>query len=186
MGRPTKEQVAARGVAKLASQGATLQEVKDVAVAGPQTNTTSTQSTENTLVSALVQAIQATKPIEKKTVATFKSRNAFQPKNGEPRAKLKRKSYQHGILLNKDGKEVITNEEIELFNKLRPGTFCDGDITVVRRRDKGVDIDYKIRTASQRLKLINKHGLRNFKEIMARCIEESENPTLYKKPEDDE
>ena len=182
MARPTKEQVAAREAAKLAQT-----ETTQVEVAGPQVNTAPAQSVENTLVGALVQAIQATKPIEKKTVATFKSRNAFQPKNGEPRAKLKRKSYQHGILLNKDGgKEVLTNEEIELFNKLRPGTFCDGDITVTRRRDKGIDIDYKIRTASQRLKLINKHGLRNFKEILTRCIEEAENPSSYKQSEDDE
>ncbi len=145
-----------------------------------------TQDASHQLVSALIQAIQATKPIEKKTVASFKSRGAFNP-DGSPRPKLKRKSYHHGVLLNKDnGKEVLTNEEIELFNKIRPGVYCDGDIKVIRRRDRGIDIDYPIKTASQRMKIINNHGIRSFKELLERLILEAENPQNYKKVEDDD
>ena len=179
MARPTKAQVEAREAAKLANQVST--EVKETPIAQAPTQA----SAENALVSALIQAIQMTKPVEKKNAGTFKSRNAFQPKEG-PRAKLKRKSYQHGILLNRDnGRELLSNEEIELFNKIRPGSYCDGDIKVTRRRDKGIDVDYKIRTASQRLNLINKHGLRSFKEILARIVEEGENPSQYKKADED-
>lgn len=152
-----------------------------------QANPEVTQDAVSQLINALVSAIQLTKPVEKKTFATFKSRTAFTPKNGEPRAKLKRKSYHHGILQNRDGgRELLSNEEIELFNKIRPGTYCDGHVTVTRRRDRGVDVDYPVKTASQRLQLVNKYGIRNFKELLERIVAEGENPKAYARPEDDD
>jgi hypothetical protein len=134
------------------------------------------------LAQALVQAINATKGPEKKTAITRKPGNPWMPKDGSSKLKLKRKVYQHSLMVDPD---MSTNEEIELMNQLRPGLFCDGHVKVVRRRDKGIDIDYPIKTASQRLKLVNQFGIRNFKELLERCIDESKNPQTFHTEDDD-
>ena len=132
------------------------------------------------LAQALVAAIESTKPVSKKTVVTRTKNTPWTPKDGSPRLKLKRKMYHHGIpIINK-----VTNAEIELLNKVRPGVFCDGHVVVRKRKDKGLDIDYPVRTASQRLKLVNMFGLRNFQELLQRLVDEAGNPVKYKAPED--
>lgn len=128
------------------------------------------------LVAALVEAIKQTKPIEKKNAANRVARTSWTPKDGSPKLKLKRKMYQHGMAIDAD---MVTNEQITLLNALKPGRFLDGWVKVIRRRDKGIDIDYAIKTASQRLKLVNAFGIRNFDELLERCIEEASNPTKY-------
>ena len=129
------------------------------------------------LAQAIVQAIQASQPVAKKTISTRIQNNPWTPKDGSPKLKLKRKSYHHGIFLgDKDGAGRINNEEIDLLNRLIPGTYCEGYVKVVRRRDKGIDIDYPIKTASQRLRLVNQFGIRSFSELLQRCITESEQP----------
>lgn len=125
------------------------------------------------LAAALVQAINAAKPVEKKTFATRKAKTPWTPKDGAPKLKLKRAAHQHGVELNPD---ILSNEEIALFNKLRPGRFLDGFVTVTRRRDRGIDIDYPVKTAAQRLKLSNVFGIRDLTELLTRCIDEAENP----------
>ena len=136
------------------------------------------QSPHNELVNALVTAIEATKPQQKKTVTTRKRQTPWTPQEGEPQLKLKRKMYHHGLLIG----SRISNEEIALLNKVRPGLYCDGHVVVRRRKDKGVDIDYPIRTAAQKLKLVNMFGIRNFKELLEYIVREAEAP---KKPEFD-
>ena len=131
------------------------------------------------LANALADALQAIKPKDKVTARTRIARTPWSPKDGSPRLKLRRKMYHHGTPLE----NRISNEEIELLNQIRPGTYCGGWIEVIRRKDKGLNIDYKVRTASQRLKLINDFGIRNFKELLERLIHEADNPTLYKIPD---
>ena len=148
--------------------------------------TTPTTTPEQALVSALVQAIQQTKPVEKKNPFTRKRNTPWSPKNGEARLRLKRKTYHHGQLLNVgDNEPNLYNSEIALLNQLRPGIYMDGDVRVIRRRDKGIDIDYKVRTAADRLKLVNKHGIRSFEELLTRILDEAENPVKYKEDEDE-
>lgn len=125
------------------------------------------------LASALVAAINAAKPVEKKNAFNRKVLTPWTPKDGSPKLKSKRKIYQHGLLVDPD---KLDNEEIDLYNQIRPGTFLDGYVKVIRRRDKGIDIDYPVKTASQRLRLVNQFGIRNLKELLARCIEEAANP----------
>lgn len=133
------------------------------------------------LSNALADALAAIKPKERITPANRKPLTPWTPKDGEPRAKLKRKMYHHGQpLINR-----IFNEEIELLNKIKPGVYCDGWVKVIRRKDKGIDIDYKVRTASQRLRLVNEWGIRNFKELLERIILEQENPAKYKVADDE-
>lgn len=128
------------------------------------------------LVAALVEAIKQTKPIEKKTASNRVPRTSWTPTDGSPKIKLKRKMYQHGMNLDSD---MLTNNQVTLLNNLKPGRFLDGWVKVIRRRDKGIDIDYAIKTASQRLKLVNTFGIRNFDELLERCIEEASNPAKY-------
>ena len=125
------------------------------------------------LAAALVQAINAAKPIEKKTFATRKPRTPWTPKDGEAKVKLKRAAFQHGMEIDEDR---LSSEEITLFNKLRPGRFLDGTVTVTRRRDRGIDVSYPVKTAAQRLKLVNNFGIRNLSELLTLCIQEAQNP----------
>lgn len=125
------------------------------------------------LAAALVQAINATKPVEKKTFATRKAKTPWTPKDGTPKVKLKRAAFQHGMEVDPD---KLSNEEIALYNQLRPGRFLDGVVTVTRRRDRGIDVSYPVKTAAQRLKLVNLFGIRNLGELLSMCVNEAVNP----------
>jgi len=135
---------------------------------------------QQALADAFVNAIERTRPPEKKTVATRKKQTPWTPKDGTPKLKMKRKFYHHGIPLG----ENVSNEEIALLNQVKPGHYCEGYIRVTLRKDRGIDIDHPVRTASQRLKLVNTYGIRSFSELLQRVIDEKANPTKYRKPED--
>lgn len=132
------------------------------------------------LAKALVAAIEVAKPVQKKTPFNRKKGTPWTPKDGSPKLKLKRKTYHHGL----EVENKLSNEEIALLNKIKPGSYCDGWVKVVRRKDKGINIDYPIKTSSQRLKLVNQFGIRNFEELLRRIIEEQTNPELYKPAEE--
>lgn len=133
------------------------------------------------LIQALVSAIETTRPTVKKTPNTRTAKTPWTNKDGSPKSKLKRKAHQHGIILDPD---MLTNEQIDLFNKLRPGVFLEGHVKVVRRKDRGIDIDYPVKTAAQRLRLVNQFGIRDLNELLQRCIAESENPKDYILPDE--
>ena len=123
------------------------------------------------LANAIVTAIEHARP-QKKNAATYKRNTPWTPKNGEPQLKLKRKTYHHSIPVI--GK--LTNQEITLFNQIRPGVYMDGKVKVIRRKDRGIDLDYSVRTAAQRLQLINKYGTRNLADLLEKIVEEQERP----------
>lgn len=129
--------------------------------------------THSELANALVQAIEAAKPPAKKNPFNRTKRTPWTPKDASPKLKLKRKVYHHGVLVDA---ERANNEEIDLMNKIRPGSYCDGFVQVIRRRDKGLNIDYSIKTASQKLRLVNQFGIRNFKELLEYLIDEASRP----------
>ena len=132
------------------------------------------------LAQALVQAIETSRP-KRITAANRKQKGTpWTPKDGSPKLKLKRKIYHHGL----EVENRLTNEEIALLNRIKPGSYCDGWVVVQPRKDKGYNVDYKIRTAAQRLKLVNSFGIRNFKELLERIVDEQTNPLNYKAPED--
>lgn len=140
--------------------------------AEPQSNPTSE------LAKALVEAIRSTQPPPKVTEFTKPSGGAFAPKKGEVKPRLKRKSYHHGLLLGdpKEASNRLTPEEITLFNQLKPGAYCNGFVQVTRRRDKGIDIDYPLKTAAQRLRLVNEFGIGSFAALLQRCVNEAAQP----------
>ena len=141
------------------------------------------EEAKETLAAALIQAIESTRPPSKKTISNRKAGDPWQPKDGSPKLKLKRKMFHHTVELSAN---QLFNEEITLLNKLKPGLYCDGFVRVFRRRDGGLDIDYPIRTASQRLRLLNQYGIRNFQEFLSRMVDEIQHPEKYKKTEEDD
>lgn len=135
---------------------------------------------QQALADAFVNAIERTRPPTKVTVATRKSKTPWTPEDGSPKLKMKRVFYHHGLAVG----ENVSNEEIALLNQVKPGHYCEGYVRVTLRKDRGIDIDYPVRTASQRLRLVNGYGIRSFAELLQRIIDEKANPTKYRKAED--
>ena len=125
------------------------------------------------LVNALVEAIQLTKPAEKKNIFTRKVKTPWTPPDGEPRLKFKRKITLHGIPLDEERED---NRTIAELNKVRPGVYLDGFVQVTRRRDKGVDIDYPFRSAQDRMKLASRFGITSLEQLAARLNTEAAKP----------
>lgn len=146
-----------------------------------QTQAANTSAQE--LVQALVQAIQLTKPIEKKTAVSRKPGDPWQPKDGSKKLKLKRKVYQHGIMIDPD---LCDNETIDALNRLKPGRYMEGFVKVYKRKDQGIEIEYPIRTASQKMKLVSQYGVRSLKDFCDRCIAEATDPAKFTKLEDED
>lgn len=139
------------------------------------------ETSADALVKALVQAIQLTKPIEKKNAVNRKPGSPWDMKDGSKKPKLKRKMYQHGILIDPD---ILFPAEIELLNKVKVGRFLGNWVKIFRRKDHGIDIDYPVKTASQRMK---SSGLfRSLSELAEKCIEEAANPVKDTSYGDDE
>lgn len=150
-------------------------------MARPKTVSTESAAQEPSKVSASVselaqafrEAFEASKPRQKKTVADRVEKSPWSRPDGSPKAKLKRLIYQHGIPISD---KFLTHEQILLCNKIRPGVYLDGFVRVIRRRDKGLDIDYPIRTKAQQLKLVSSFGIRTFTELLETLIHEAEHP----------
>ena len=138
-----------------------------------QESTVSDAVSASQLAEAIREAIQAGKPEARKTIANRVKNTPWTPPPGVSKLKLKRKFSQHGYPITE---KFLTNAQIDLANKLRPGAYCDGWVKVTRRRDKGIDIDYPVKTAAQHLKLVNSFGIRSLDELLQRCINEAASP----------
>lgn len=128
------------------------------------------------LGTVFADAIQKNRPVEKKNAANRRPNTPYTPKDGSPKLKLKRKAHQHGIPLDPD---LLTNAQIDLFNKLKPGRFLDNWVLVTRRKDRGMDITYPVKTASQRMKLSSQFGIAGpdgLNKLLQMCIDEAANP----------
>jgi len=154
---------------------------RDMEIEGPiRSTSTSTQE----LANALTLALKAAQPPSKKTVATRTKLTPWTPTDGSPKiTKFKRPMYHHGI-------EIIakrtSNENCLLLDKLKPGTYCDGFVKVIKRRDGGLDIDYLVRTNAQRLRLLNQLRINTFGELIQRLLDERANPAKYYPADDDD
>lgn len=129
------------------------------------------------LAAALVQAIEQTRPTPKKTPFNRTINTPWTPKDGSKKLKLRKKVYQHGMPIDE---EIVSNAEIEQLNRLKPGTFLGGAVKVLRRKDRGLDINYPVKTSAQRLKIANLVGTNGLAALVARLVEEAENPAKYK------
>jgi len=135
------------------------------------------------LATALITAINSTKTPEKKTPFNRKRGGPWESKDGKPKPKLRRVMYQHGILMEENN---LSSEEIELLNKIKAGSYCGGQVKVIKRRDRSLDVDYAIRTSSQRLKLLSLMGGRGLVGLLERILSEAADPTKFKGPDEDD
>jgi len=136
------------------------------------------------IAKATTAAIQAAKPIEKKTIESRKKNTPWTPKDGSPRLKLKRKIFQHSLPVYD---KFLKNEDIALCNQLRPGVYGDGWFTVTRRRDKGLNIDYPIKTQAQRVKTATVYRINTFNDLVKLLVDEGNNPKKKEfNPEEDD
>ena len=125
------------------------------------------------LTTALTKAFESAKPKVVQTAHGRIAKTPWTPPEGTPRSQFKRKSYHHGRAILESR---VSNEEIDLMNKLKPGRYLSNLVTVTRRKDKGIDIDYRIRTNSDRLKLVNAHGIISFTDLLSKVIAEQSIP----------
>lgn len=122
------------------------------------------------LANALVQAINLTKPKAKKQPGVdYDPKNPWSPKPGEPRSKLKRKAFFHGMAQG----DQWANSTIDLFNQLRPGTYINGIVKITRRRDKGINIDWAFKSPEQRMRVLMAGGFTHIDQILQACITEA-------------
>jgi hypothetical protein len=135
------------------------------------------------LANALITAIESTKAPAKKTSFNRTKKGPWEAKEGKVKPKLRRGMYQHGIELTEGN---LHPQEIELLNQVKAGTFCQGFVKVIKRKDRSLDIDYPVKTASQRLRLVNTFGVRNFSELLQRLVDEANDPRKFKGPDDDD
>ena len=139
-------------------------------------------SAHQELANALITAIEATRPPAKKTTANRVRGGPWEPKDGTKKPKLKRKMFQHGIDLSES---TLSSEEINLLNKIKPGSYLGGFVRVIKRKDRSLDVDYPVRTASQRLRLVNNWGIRSFSELLQRLIDEAAKPKSINDDDDE-
>ena len=129
------------------------------------------------LADAFMQAMNAVKPVEKKTIMTRKKLNPWTPKDGSAKIlEFRRPMYHHGIPIEA---KFTYNEACQLLDKIKVGTYCDKLVTVRKRKDGGLDIDYPIRTAAQRLKVLPYTAGRGFLGLLERIIAERADPKKY-------
>ncbi len=133
------------------------------------------------LAAATTAAIEEARP-RQKTVANRKKNTPWTPKDGSLKPKFKRKFYQHALPVKE---KMSSSEEIHLWNKLRPGTYMNGLVVVTKRSDKGLDLDYKIKNSSDRLKIANFVGASGLTPILKRCVEEAATPKPSNAPDPD-
>lgn len=149
---------------------------------GRKTGAVDNQVAIDQLAKALIIAIETTRPPQKKNPFNRKKGNPWLPKDGSPKPKLKRAWYQHGLEIDP---VKLYSEEIELFNQVKPGRYVGGLVVVTKRRDRGYDISWPVRTAAQRLRVINEAGA-TLPLILQRCIDEYNDPAKYRGPEEDD
>ena len=193
MGRPalTPEQKLAKLQAQIdalkAEHGLDVPTQEVLAVAAPQVAaapdaTAGFEILANAIAAATTRAITATKPVEKKTILNYKGDTPWH-KRDEVKLKLKRKMYQHGQLIDPD---MVSNEEIAIMNKLRPGRYFDGFVTVERRRDKGLNFTWPLKTPDQKMRLAMQYGAITIPQILSRCVEEAAAPKKDFVPDEDD
>lgn len=122
------------------------------------------------LAQALKEAIQETAPIQQVHISRYVAKTPFNPTGSKTRPKLR------GLFLQNGGRMVedrLTNDEITLLNKIRPGRYLDRRVEVIERTENGetsVEIRYSNASMEQRLELKNR--ARNLKEMLQGILDE--------------
>ena len=154
----------------------TTEELAAVKKARESTSTIESEiapESQQMLANALITAIESTRPPSKKTPFNRVKGGPWEPKDGSKKPKLRRTMLQHGVELNES---ILSSDEIHALNKVKAGKFGGNFFKVIKRRDGSIDIDYPIKTASQRLKLVNQFGIRSLEELCQFITNEAAKP----------
>ena len=68
---------------------------------------------------------------------------------------------------------------------MKPGHYCNGLVRVIKRKERAYDITWPVATVAQRLRVMNEAGS-TLNAILQRCIDEHNDPSRFKGPDDDE
>jgi hypothetical protein len=119
------------------------------------------------------EALKEMMPTKKVGFAAFKPKSSFNP-TGRKNRECKVIIYQNGYRIPV---HVMTEKEIELAPKLRPGAFIEKLVSIRREmggngEDDKVFISYNNKTVDQRM--ILKSHWRSLEELYEKCIAEGE------------
>lgn len=119
-----------------------------------------------TSMKAMVQENQANKQIPLKDI---KPVTPWNPEGKRSRLKPRGEIYQNGYLVNP---LMMTEEDIELCNKLKPGRYLDRTVTVARQRDGSLYIEYASARTDQRMDFYAKYP--TFTSLAAALVKDRE------------
>lgn len=112
-----------------------------------------------------------TSTIPQVPLARFKPVGPFNPEGKRPheKKKLKRQTFQNGFMVKE---AILTEAEIEGFNKLTPGRYGPDRKWVVRVvRGGGIELRFPNKTFEERMDF--KNVAKNIGECLAICIKEA-------------
>lgn len=117
-----------------------------------------------------IQTLADSQPVKRVPWAKFKTRSPFNP-TGNKKRKLLRRIYQNGYPVNI---KKLFDEEIAMFNKVEPGRYMGGLVTIVQVQTGGntdLHIVYANKSFDQRLALMS--SFRNLREMLSICLDEA-------------
>lgn len=137
-----------------------------------KTPLTSVAISTKDLAEAIVSATEQSSGVRRRIpFGQQKIRSPFNP-TGNRNRKLKKVFYQAGFRL---GVKTLTDAEIDLLHKLKPGLYIDNLVRVIERQGAGgemeVFINYSNSTADQRMALGSRIGGNPKKTGLQRMLE---------------
>jgi hypothetical protein len=129
------------------------------------------------LAQAIKLAVEETAPVKQVHVSQYRGKTPWNPtgKKAHERPKLRGEFYQNGQRMFEDR---LTEQEIGLLNKIRPGRYVNRKVEVIERQSNGeiaVEIRYSNATPDLRSEL--KNECRNLVEMLERIIAENKSAT---------
>lgn len=122
------------------------------------------------LAQAIKAAVEETAPIKQVHISRYSAVTPFNPTGKKVRTKLNCNFTQNGARVNI---ARLTDEELELINKLKPGRFFERRVEVVERIENGErDIDIRYNNATNEQRMENKNLFRNLRELLQGCVDQ--------------
>lgn len=143
-------------------------------------DTTSVQMTGDALANAIITATEQINGTRRQVpFGRHRVRTAFN-KHGRKR-EMHKVFYQNGF---RAFENTLTDEEIDLIHKVKPGKFIDGLVTILEIADDeegqpAVHMKYNCRTADQRMAVGGRAGRKSkddtaLRSLLQQCLDEYE------------
>lgn len=125
------------------------------------------------LAQAIKMVVEETAPVKQVHISQYRPKSPWNPagKRQHERPHLRGEFLQNGQRMIEDR---LSEKEIELLNKIRPGRYINRKVEVIERQSNGevtVEIRYNNQTADQRSEL--KNEARNLTEMLQRIVDEA-------------